>query len=364
MSRSTRRRDAAATKPLPFGILGTGRMAAKLTAALHRCGATAPVAVGSRDPDRAQEFAGAHAVARHGDYAAVVDDPGVEVVYLALPPHRHREWTERAAAAGRAVLCEKPLAATADDAEAMAAACRAAGVPLLDGTQWTRTPRAAALRERIRGEEIRRVTRVTSAFSFRAFRSGAEGPTPGAVLPDAVLPDEGEHRLDPARGGGALLDLGWYCVHAALWACGADAAAQLARARPLAATLAADPGEAEHTAAALLDLGRDRTAGFDVGYRTAYRNWVEIAGEHGSLVVDRFTRPRDGEQIRFWHHGARGDAAVVTCDPYDQAEEFLQDVAARVRTGEGDEPALELALVTQRVLDAVREAGRHRPSRP
>ena len=354
--------------PVPFGVLGTGRMAAKLTAALHRCGHAAAVAVGSRDPARAKDFAAAHGVPRTGDYAAVVDDPGVEVVYVALPPHEHRRWTERAAAAGRAVLCEKPLAPTAADAEAMAAACRSAGVPLLDGTQWTRTPRAARLGEfahgdallgeAVHGQTRRSVTRVTAAFSFRAFRSAADGPTPGAASSG-----EGEHRLDPHRGGGVLLDLGWYCVHAALWACGPAASARFASAKCFAATRAADPGEAEHTAAALLALdpgtpGVGRTVGFDVGYRSAYRNWIEIAGEAGSLVVDRFTRPRDGEPIRFWHHDARGDSTVVTCDPYDQAVEFLTDVATRVRSGEGDDDALELALATQRVLDGVREASR------
>ena len=328
--------DGTAGGPVRFGILGTGRIAGKLASAMTRSPAVTAVAVGSRDGARAGSFAQLWDIpAACGSYEEVLADPAVEAVYVALPPHRHRQWGEAAAAAGRAVLCEKPLAETADDASFLAEACEKAGVALIDGTQWTRTPRADALRAALDDGGFGDLKRVTAAFSFPAAGWG-----------------DTEHRLDPNRGGGVLLDLGWYCVHAALWAFGDDPVG-------VRATLTREPNDAgdrvDVAASCTLDFGAGRTAGFDVGYRTAWRNWVEFAGAGGSLVCDDFTNPRDADKIRFFRHDARGDGSPVVLESYDQPVEFLGRAAAAIRGG-GDPAGLRLALRTQAVLDRLREA--------
>ncbi|MFH5803963.1 Gfo/Idh/MocA family protein [Alienimonas sp. DA493] len=323
-----------APAPLRFGLLGAGRIAAKLAAAMSRTAGVTAAAIGSRDPARAAAFAARHGVPVAGSYEEVVASPDVDVVYLALPPHLHLEWGRRAAEAGKAVLCEKPLAPTAADAEALAAACRAAGVALIDGTQWTRSPRADAFWSALGGGELGELTRVTAAFSFHA--DGWEAD---------------EHRLDPTRGGGVLLDLGWYCVHAALWAFDADpvhVACSLTRETHAA-------GAVDVAASGLLTFPGGRTAGFDVSYRTAWRNWIEFAGPAGSLVCDDFTRPRDPAKVRHFRHDRRGDASRVELPGFDPQAEFLTRVAAAIRAG-GDEEGLKLALRTQSVLDRLREA--------
>ena len=326
-----------AGEPLRFGVLGTGRIAGKLAAAMARAPGVTAAAVGSRDRARAAAFANLYEIpAAHGSYEEVLADPAVEAVYLALPPHRHREWTLAAADAGKGVLCEKPLAPDAEDAAAMADACRAAGVALIDGTQWPRTPRADAFRALLDGGELGELTRVTAAFSFPAEGWGAT-----------------EHRLDPHRGGGVLLDLGWYCAHAALWAFGddpTDLTARVTRERNEAGDLV------DVAVSAVLVFAGGRTAGFDVSYRTAWRNWVEYAGTGGSLVCDDFTAPRDPDRVRFFRHDARGDATRVVLPPCDQPAAFLTGAAAAIRAG-GDEAGLNLALRTQAVLDRLREAG-------
>lgn len=322
--------------PVRFGLLGTGRIAGKMADAMARTPAATAAAVGSRDAARAASFATLYDVpASAGDYEAVLADPAVEAVYLALPPHQHLRWGRRAAGAGKAVLCEKPLATDAADAAALAEACDKAGVALIDGTQWTRTPRAAVFRDLLASEAVGDLRRVTAAFSFHAEGWG-----------------DTEHRLDPHRGGGVLLDLGWYCVHAALWAFGDDPVR-------VACHLAHESNEAgdrvDVAASASLVFPGDRTAGFDVSYRTAWRNWVEFAGAGGSLVCDDFTNPRDPAKVRHFLHDRRGDAARGEVPPFDQQAAFLTSAAAAVRAG-GDPEGLSLALRTQHVLDRLREA--------
>ena len=333
--------------PLRFALLGTGRIAGKLAAAMARTPAVWAVCVGSRDAARAAAFAALYDIpASHGRYEDALADPRVDAVYLALPPHLHLEWGRAAAAAGKAVLCEKPLAPTADDADALADACAkangGAGVALIDGTQWTRTPRAGAFRTALIGGEgandgsLGDLHRVTAAFSFHAAGWG-----------------DTEHRLDPHRGGGVLLDLGWYCVHAALWAFGDDPVRVVAQ---IVHELneAGDPVDV--AASCTLVFPGGRTAGFDVSYRTAWRNWIEFAGSAGSLVCDDFTSPRDPAEVRHFRHDLRGDAERVELPAFDPQAEFLTNAAAAIRAG-GDAAGLNLALRTQAVLDRLREAG-------
>ena len=126
-------------------------------------------------------------------YASLVEDPEVEAVYVPLPNSLHREWVERAAAAGKHVLCEKPLAPTAADARAMADACAAAGVALLEAYMTPFHPRARA------------VEALVASGRLGALRFGR------AVF-TGVLDRPDDHRWRPEMGGGALLDVGIYCV--------------------------------------------------------------------------------------------------------------------------------------------------------
>ncbi|MEM9700878.1 MAG: Gfo/Idh/MocA family oxidoreductase, partial [Planctomycetota bacterium] len=110
-----------AAEPLCLALLGTGRIAGKLAAAMARTDAVRSVVAGSRDPSKAASFAALYDIPRAcGSYEETLQDPAVEAVYLALPPHLHQEWGRAAAAAGKAVICEKPLGVDAEDATALA----------------------------------------------------------------------------------------------------------------------------------------------------------------------------------------------------------------------------------------------------
>ena len=132
-----------------------------------------------------------------------LEDPEIDAVYIPLPNSMHREWTVRAAEAGKHVLCEKPLGLDTAEALEMADACRAHGVQLMDGVMWVHHPRADQMKRVLDDGSLGRVRRATSAFTF-CFDE----------IPEYDI------RLDPRMGGGSLGDLGWYCCRAALWAFG------------------------------------------------------------------------------------------------------------------------------------------------
>ena len=99
------------------------------------------VAIASRDADRGRSDAERLGIPRvHGSYEALLADPEVDAVYVPLPNHLHAEWTIAAARAGKHVLCEKPLAMTAADAERMVEACRVAGVLLMEAFMYRLHP--------------------------------------------------------------------------------------------------------------------------------------------------------------------------------------------------------------------------------
>jgi len=151
------------------------------------------VGVASRDSARARALLpGGRA---YTDYQDLLGDPEVDAVYIALPNGLHREWSERALAAGKHVLCEKPLAVTAADAEAMTAAAAASGRLLMEAVMYRFHPRIQAV-----VAELRQNPPNASWISF-----GFPLNRPGDI------------RLDPALGGGALLDVGTYTISLARW---------------------------------------------------------------------------------------------------------------------------------------------------
>ena len=177
-----------------WGILGTGNIAHQVAADLQLLPDAELVAVGSRSPDRADAFGDAFDVPRrHADYEALVADDRVDVVHVATPHTGHAEHAALALEAGRAVLCEKPLALNAREADDLIATARAADQFLMEA-MWTRfLPVMADVRRLVTEERV-----LGDVQQVRA----------DIGLTQAFDPD---HRLfDPALGGGALLDLGVY----------------------------------------------------------------------------------------------------------------------------------------------------------
>jgi predicted dehydrogenase len=185
-------------KPIGWGLLGTGFICQALAEALAHVPDARLVAVGSRGPERAAAFAGRHAARHpglraHASYAALVEDPAVDVVYVGTPHTDHAASALLALQAGKAVLCEKPFTLNRAQAEAVVARARERGCFLMEA-MWTRfVPAVAEVRRRVAAGAIGEPLSLRADFGFSA-----------AHLPAS-------HRaLDPALGGGSLLDVGIY----------------------------------------------------------------------------------------------------------------------------------------------------------
>ena len=321
-------------RDLRWGILSTARIAAKVCRAMHRAEGAEGVAVASRDGERARRWAAEHGVGRsYGSYQQLVDDDEIDAVYIALPPSMHAEWTIRAAAAGKHVLCEKPLAANLGEAEEMAAACRRAGVQLMDGVMWKHHARTAAMHGHIERGELGRLRRVTSAFTF------SWDPLP-----------EDNIRLQRELAGGSLGDLGWYCVGASLWAFGDLPTRVWATARY--------HRDVEVNLSGFLWFDGDRVASFDCGFDTMLRKWFEIAGARGSLVCDDFTGPHNVEKPRYWAHNAAGGSIEHVVPDTAQEVRMIERFSRIVRSDAIDESWPTESLRIQRVCDALGESAR------
>ena len=181
---------------LRWGVLSTASIAVgKVIPGMRASRRTEVLAIASRDLARAEATARSLGIPRaYGSYEELLADPDVDAVYLPLPNHLHAAWTIAAARAGKHVLCEKPLSLTAAEAQEMVDACREAGVVLMEAFMYRLHPSWQAVRDILASGRIGRLRAIDSWFSY--------------------------HNVDPedirniaAYGGGALYDIGCYCVN-------------------------------------------------------------------------------------------------------------------------------------------------------
>lgn len=186
--------------PLRFGILGTGNIAGQFArdlAGAMRCTVVVVVvvAVGSRKLDTAESFAADYSIATaHGSYAALLADDQVEAVYVSLPNSLHHPWSIAALAAGKHVLCEKPFATNLADAQAMFDAADAAERVIVEAIMYRSHPLTTAVLEQVKSGAIGNVRMLRATFCYRAKTTA------------------GNVRFDRELAGGALMDIGLYCV--------------------------------------------------------------------------------------------------------------------------------------------------------
>jgi predicted dehydrogenase len=307
---------------LRLGLLSTAGINRALLEAREDTDAVEIVAVGSRDAARAQAYAAEHGIPRaHDSYEALLADPDVEAVYVALPNALHHEWTLRALASGKHVLCEKPYTRRPEQVEEAFHAAERGGLVLMEAFMWRHGEQAAKLVELL--PELGALQAIRATFSFRLT---------GTV----------NVRLEPEIGGGALLDVGCYCVSGARLLAGAEPERVYGESR-------LGPTGVDVQFAGTLRFPGGLVATFACGF-TAPHQSLEAIGEEGSLVVPAPWIHPTGELV------LRGESLhVAVRSPYALE---LENLAAAVR-GEA-EPLLGRAdaLGQARTLDALlRSAG-------
>jgi D-xylose 1-dehydrogenase (NADP+, D-xylono-1,5-lactone-forming) len=239
---------------LRWGILSTARINDLLLAS----GAADFVAVASRCAQRADDYARAKGIPRaHGSYDALLADPGVDAVYISLPNHLHMPWAIRALEAGKHVLCEKPLSRRAAEVERAFDVAQSAGLVLTEGFMWRHHPQVARAQELLAGGAIGRLALIRARFS---------GP----------IAAPGDPRLERTMDGGALMDVGCYCVSAARTLAGAEPDA-------CAAMRIAGGDDVDVVLTGLLRFGDGLLATIDCGFGLAVQEGLEAVGDLGVL---------------------------------------------------------------------------------
>ncbi|GEK79200.1 Gfo/Idh/MocA family protein [Agrococcus baldri] len=269
-----------------WGILGAGRIAHMFARDLA-LGGHRIAAVGSRDADRARAFAAEHRIPNvHTGYEALVADPEVDVVYIATPHSHHLEHALLAIEAGKHLLIEKAFTTTGDDAQTLVDAARAKGVFVMEA-MWTRfLPTMATVRERIAAGDLGELVSVT------ADHSQVLDLSPGSRL------------IEPALGGGALLDLGVYCVSLAH--------ALLGPVTRIRASGTVDDAGIDHRGAAILEHEGGRMSTVTFSMETLGSNRATIVGTEGVIELS----PSFYEWIGFSRRSnAAGARVVETYEP-------------------------------------------------
>ncbi len=298
-----------------LGLLSTAKIDGAILGARSADAPFEVVAVGSRDRARAEAFAAAHGVPRaYGSYEELLADDELDAVYVALPCALHHEWTMRALAAGKHVLVEKPYTRRPEQVEEAWAEAGRRGLVLTEGYMWRHSAQTALLRE-LR-PRVGAVQGVHVAFF-------------------GIAPRGDDVRFVRELGGGALLDLGCYCVSAARLVLGEpDAVHCEARLGPTGV---------DELAAGTLRFG-GATATFQCGFRASL-NRIEVVGADGVLVVPRaFVDPPGVVLLNGEEHRV---------DPGNHYRAELDDFCAAIR---GERPVLlgrDELLGQARVLDAL-----------
>jgi predicted dehydrogenase len=289
---------------LRWGILGCGGAAAKFARDLAAQGMR-PRAAAARDGARAAAFAAAHGIpTSYGSYGELIDDPHLDAIYVATANHAHAEWSVRASRAGKAVLCEKPASLDAAECEAMIRAAGRSGAFFMEGFMYALHPQWGLARALIDSDAIGQVRSLYAAFCYDL------GHRPGNI------------RLDPAALGGALSDVGCYCLHFARRFAGAEPVSMRAAARM-------GPEGVDEVAEAFLEFPGGVTASFACALREARPHAAVIEGERGRIEIPRpWHPPPDGAEVRLSNEGGEsvfkaGDGLGLFAREARHVEEFL-----------------------------------------
>jgi D-xylose 1-dehydrogenase (NADP+, D-xylono-1,5-lactone-forming) len=308
-----------------WGFVGAGWIAQQaMAAAVHASRNGTLQAAASRDPGRATRLAPRTV---HARYADLVADPDVDAVYVCLANHLHEEWAVRALRAGKHVLCEKPLAIDAEQAVRMARAAQESGRLLVEAAWCRWHPRFRRLAALATGGQLGALVSVDSAFTF-----------PAAI--------DGNYRSAPECGGGALLDVGGYQVHA--WQAVKAAAADI-RIRQVARTQAATGVDATTRIRATLGSGTRATA--VASFAMPEHQYLVVSGS------EAVARMGEGAAFTSW----REPTTLVVGDTterfpaVDAYQLMVEAVADRIEGLDSWCVPLTESVAVAEVLDAVRD---------
>ena len=315
---------------LRIGTLGAARITPMaLIRPARAVGGVRVEAVAARDRERAQRFARKHGLARvHDDYAALLEDPEIDAVYIPLPNSHHAEWTVRALEAGKHVLCEKPFTANAAEAQEVARTAAAGDRVLMEAFHWRYHPLAARMLDVIASGVLGEISHVETHICF-----------------PLVVPGDIRYRLELA--GGATMDAGCYAIHMLRTLAGAEPEVVAAEAR------LSSPGvDRWMTAGMRFSDGRTGRITCSLFSSTLLRVAARVVGSEGEMSVLNPVAPHLFHRLRVRSGGRTSSERVPGESTYThQLRAFL----AAVREGTPTLTPPAESIANMRVIDAVYE---------
>lgn len=327
-------------RKLRWGVLSTANIGrAAVIPALQRSRNGVVLAVASRDKEKARVFAEQQRIPRaYGSYEALLADEEIDAVYIPLPNSLHREWTIKAAEAGKHILCEKPLALTAAECAEMDTAARQNGVRLMEAFMYRFHPQTEKVLELVQAGAIGEPRLIYAVFTFR-------------------LTNRANIRLRPELGGGSLMDVGCYCI---------NISRTIAQAEPIEVQAYANWGETgvDEEMAGTLRFANGLLAQFSCGLTLERREIYQVSGPDGHLEVAQAFLPGLNDTAVVEHHGRQGSKAhpIAGVDEYQLMVEHFADCVLHnrpVRYPPGE------AAANMRVIEALYRSARNdgRPTR-
>ena len=312
-----------------WGILSTAGIGRAFLRGAGRSRDSCVQAVASREWTRAHEWAKEHGIPRaFGSYDELIDSPEVDAIYNPLPNALHAEWTIKALKAGKPVLCEKPFASNAEEARAMIAAAEEAGLPLAEAFMYRHHPIYDHVRGLLEEGAIGDLISMRAVSSFR-------------------LNDANNFRRLPELAGGALMDVGCYCVNVCRLVTGREPERVWAVERRRGV---------DETLMGLFEFPGGVLGQFECSMESAFAGRVEITGNRGALLLERPWCPGEEQgEIILLRDGGRQQISTPGGECFHLE---IEDFAAACRGRKAPKWPAEDALANMRVIDALYASAR------
>ena len=316
------------TKVLNWGLLSTARINRSLIPPLRASKRNQLLAVGSRAQESANQYAKEWNIPRaHDSYEALLADPEIDVIYNPLPNHLHAEWTIKAIEAGKHVLCEKPLALTVDEVDAIKEAAHKHGRVVAEAFMYRHHPETFKVLELVRSGSIGTLKLLRGSFTY-------------------VLTREADVRLDPAMGGGSIWDVGCYPI---------SYARMIVDENPLEVfgRQVTGPTRIDETFVGQMRFANDVYAQFDSSFAIPFQTFMEIVGSEGTLSIPKPFKPVLNEKIYL----TRGDETETIEIPGQELYiGEVEDMADAILLGREPRVSLEDSRANVAVITALLES--------
>lgn len=324
-------------KVLNWGLLSTARINRALIPPLRASRRNQLAAVASRTQESADKYAREWKIPRaHNSYEALLADPNIDVIYNPLPNHLHAEWTIKAVEAGKHVLCEKPLALTVEEVDAVQTAARKHGRVVAEAFMYRHHPQTLKVQELVKDGSVGEIKMIRGSFTY-------------------VLSREGDVRLDPVMGGGSIWDVGCYPISYARSVLGAN---------PLEVFgwQVTGPTGIDDTFLGQMRFDQDIFAQFDSSFVIPFHSFMEIIGSEGTLNIPRPFKPATDEKI-YLTRGDKTETIKIKGEELYIGE--VEDMADAILLGREPRISLEDSRANVAVIVALLESARTgRPVQP